>query len=229
MRDALARRRELGGGDEVHVQTTVAVVVEERHPAAARLQDVILRGSAAVGARGQTRSLPRTVPERAPRGSRGRRREAGRARGPWRRRGRRTRALSPWSGCSCLAGSAPARSGLRAGRAPARAGPGRGPCRSASRRGARHAGRERRVAARPAAPGRARWPRYRRRRHAGRARRPGLPAAARPRIVHAEPRLSEPRPARLPPAASPPPAGARASGGARCLPRGRRASSTPPP
>ena len=53
MGNALARRRQLGGRDQVDVEQAVAVEVDERDPAASRLQHVVLRGRAAVASRGQ--------------------------------------------------------------------------------------------------------------------------------------------------------------------------------
>ena len=57
MGDALACRAELGRGDEVDVEPAVTVVIEQRHPAAARLQDVVFRRPAAVRAHGQLHGL----------------------------------------------------------------------------------------------------------------------------------------------------------------------------
>ena len=57
MGDALACRAELGRRDEVDVEPAVTVVIEQRHPAAARLQDVVFRRPAAVRARGQLHGL----------------------------------------------------------------------------------------------------------------------------------------------------------------------------
>ena len=49
MRDALPRRGQLGAGDDVDVEPSVAVVVEERDAVAAGLEDVVLGRTAAVG------------------------------------------------------------------------------------------------------------------------------------------------------------------------------------
>ena len=123
VRHALAALRELGRGHQVDVEEPVAVVVEERDAAAARLEDVVLRGAAAVALRREAgdrlelhrrgsargRVLPTPSPGPAP--------------VPSPRRGPRRRAPSPSSGCSCPGGSGRARSPLRAGRAPARGAP----------------------------------------------------------------------------------------------------------
>ena len=49
--DSLAGLRQLGGGHEVDVEPAVAVVVEQGETVASRLEDVVLRRAAAVGAR----------------------------------------------------------------------------------------------------------------------------------------------------------------------------------
>ena len=49
MRDALPRRGQLGAGDDVDIEPSVAVVVEERDAVAAGLEDVVLRRAAAEG------------------------------------------------------------------------------------------------------------------------------------------------------------------------------------
>ena len=60
VRDALARRRQLGAGDDVDVEPAVAVVVEQRDAVAARFEDVVLGRAAAVGPSPAATRLPRT-------------------------------------------------------------------------------------------------------------------------------------------------------------------------
>ena len=57
VRDALALGGQLGGRDEIDVETAVAVVVEQRDAIAAGFQDVVLRGPTAEGSCRETRRL----------------------------------------------------------------------------------------------------------------------------------------------------------------------------
>ena len=87
VRDALACRRELGGRRQIDVQSSVAVVVEQRDAAAARFQNVVLRRPAAVG------------PRRKPCGL-------------LERHGRRCTVVGRWSGGRSHAGRVPSVRGL---------------------------------------------------------------------------------------------------------------------
>ena len=217
MRNALARRRQLGGRDQVDVEPSVAVEVDERHPAASRLQHVVLRGRAAVAARGQACRLLelrrrgwRCGAVLAPGGP-------APAPAPSPRRGRRTPGPSPSPGCSCPGGSSPAPSLPRASRARARAGRVPAPHRSAPPAcGPPPRARSRRGAARPSAPGRA-------------PRRPALPAARPRREARAGCRPQARRPA--PPASAGPPRHAEVPSAARARrppqPQASRSSSLP--
>jgi hypothetical protein len=57
MRDARAGRRQLGGRDQIDVEIAVVVIIDQGDAIAARFQDVILRGPAAVRACRETRPL----------------------------------------------------------------------------------------------------------------------------------------------------------------------------
>ncbi len=57
MRDALARRGQFCAGDDVDVEASIAVVVEERDAVAAGFEDVVLGRAAAVGGHGQRRGF----------------------------------------------------------------------------------------------------------------------------------------------------------------------------
>ena len=149
VRDALAGGRELGGRDQVDVEASVAVVVDERDAASARLEDVVLRRSAAVGCASAAGRPPRrSTGDGARSASPSARGEAGPAPAPSPTRGRRRRAPSPSSGCSCPGGSGPARSRPRAG-ARARSSRARVGARVEARHGLGARGARRSRAARP--------------------------------------------------------------------------------
>ena len=169
--------------DQIDVETSVAVVVEQRDAAAARFQDVVLRRPAAVG----PRRKPCGLLERHGRRRTRRRAMERPAPVPCRTRALRTRAPWVWSGCSCPGSSCRGRLLPRAGRARVRAAPGTDRCRRdvASPAGTPRGDRRPRGAAPSAARARAAPHLRRRTLHGDRARRPALRAAGRHRVAHA--------------------------------------------
>ena len=182
--------RELGGRDQIDVEAAVAVVVEQRDAAAARLEDVVLRGPAAVGPRGQPCGLFERHGRRRIVVGRRRRPGAGPMADAW---PPYDGLLGRWSGCSCPGRSGRARLLPRAVPARARAAPGTGPVSNRALRVRPGRGRRARalpVAARRAAPARAGAPAALGRPRARPARRRALRAAGRRREARAAPRRS---------------------------------------